>query len=117
MDNHEDDLCVCFHVSRQKICKYIRINRPQVVSQTTECFGAGTGCGWCIPFIEKIYESIMSDSEEKNPVLSQREYLARRLEYLKMARKSAEKPQPPEDVARKLPDQPESKGDLEEEIE
>lgn len=28
---------------------------PKVASQLSECLGAGTGCGWCRPFLEKMY--------------------------------------------------------------
>ena len=31
-------------------------NRPKVPSQLSQCGGAGTGCGWCIPFLKQIYQ-------------------------------------------------------------
>lgn len=43
----DDELCFCFHVSWRKILNYLRIHRVRHASELSECFGAGTGCGWC----------------------------------------------------------------------
>ncbi|MDA7979246.1 MAG: (2Fe-2S)-binding protein [Pirellulales bacterium] len=43
----DDNVCLCFHVSKRKILNFIRVHQPRVVSQISECEGAGTGCGWC----------------------------------------------------------------------
>ncbi|OYP35492.1 bacterioferritin-associated ferredoxin [Rhodopirellula sp. MGV] len=53
----EQDVCLCFHVSRRKIEKFIRTTKPRAVSQLSECYGAGTGCGWCRPFLERLWRS------------------------------------------------------------
>ena len=50
----DDDICYCFHVSMRKLVNFARRTRPKRPSQMTECLGAGTGCGWCIPFLVKI---------------------------------------------------------------
>ena len=50
----DDDICYCYHVSLRKLINYSRRERPGRPSQMTECLGAGTGCGWCIPFLLKI---------------------------------------------------------------
>ena len=52
-----DELCLCFHVSRRKVENFVRIEKPRRVGQLAECFGAGTGCGWCRPFLEKIFDA------------------------------------------------------------
>ena len=52
--NDDDELCLCFHVSRRKVVQFIRARRPVVASQLAECYGAGTGCGWCRPFLERL---------------------------------------------------------------
>jgi len=54
MEDH-DEVCLCFHVSLQKVKKFIRLTHPKVASRISECYGAGTGCGWCIPFLEKTF--------------------------------------------------------------
>ena len=50
----DDDICYCFHVSMRKLVNFARRTRPTRPSLMTECLNAGTGCGWCIPFLEKI---------------------------------------------------------------
>jgi bacterioferritin-associated ferredoxin len=52
-----DELCLCFHVTRRKVENYIRIERPQRVGQLAECYGAGTGCGWCRPFLQRLFDA------------------------------------------------------------
>jgi len=51
----DDDLCMCFHVSLRKVVNWIRINRPRKAGQISECFGAGTGCGWCRTRLEVLH--------------------------------------------------------------
>ena len=48
-------VCLCFRVSRRKLLQYLRLERPRVASQLSECDGAGTGCGWCIPYLKKLF--------------------------------------------------------------
>lgn len=76
------NVCVCFHVPQHKIVAFVRQTKPRVVSQLSECFGAGTGCGWCIPFLEKIFEALCNDpSASVDLGLSEKEYLERRRAY------------------------------------
>lgn len=53
--NLDDQICYCFHISRRKLVNWCRREQPRVASQLSECGGAGTGCGWCIPFLKKIF--------------------------------------------------------------
>lgn len=53
----DDELCLCFHVTRRKVENFIRVERPRRVGQLAECFGAGTGCGWCRPFLKRLFEA------------------------------------------------------------
>lgn len=55
----DDELCLCFHVSRRKVEQYVRARRPAVASQLSECYGAGTGCGWCRPFLRRLHQQIV----------------------------------------------------------
>ena len=52
----DDDICYCFHVTMRKLTNFSRRERPHPPSRMTECLNAGTGCGWCIPFLMKIAE-------------------------------------------------------------
>ena len=59
----DDEVCLCFHVTKRKVHQNIRVTRPEVASQLSECFGAGTGCGWCRPFLERIFSGEASPTE------------------------------------------------------
>lgn len=50
----DENICLCFHVSLRKVKKFIRLEKPVRASQISQCYGAGTGCGWCRPFLEKL---------------------------------------------------------------
>lgn len=56
-------LCYCFHITRRKLMNFIRLNRPKVPSQLSECGGAGTGCGWCIPFLKQLFQQAVQGGE------------------------------------------------------
>jgi bacterioferritin-associated ferredoxin len=73
----DDPLCYCFHISKRKIVNYIRVHRPKRASQLTDCGGAGTGCGWCIPFLKRCFEDGTSAGE-----LSREDYAAQRAAYI-----------------------------------
>ncbi|MDA1162847.1 MAG: (2Fe-2S)-binding protein [Planctomycetota bacterium] len=77
----DDTICYCFHVSQRKICNYIRINKLRRASQVSDCGGAGSGCGWCIPFIEKLFD----ESERRGEVqaISADEYARARGSYIR----------------------------------
>jgi bacterioferritin-associated ferredoxin len=52
----DDELCLCFHVTKRKVINFLRIERPARSGQLSECFGAGTGCGWCRPYLRRLFE-------------------------------------------------------------
>ncbi|MGB1930618.1 MAG: (2Fe-2S)-binding protein [Mariniblastus sp.] len=52
----DDPVCLCFHVTRRKVVNFIRIEKPSRPSQLSQCFGAGTGCGWCRKYLERLLE-------------------------------------------------------------
>ena len=74
----DDELCLCFHVTRRKVVQYIRAEKPTVASQLSQCYGAGTGCGWCRPFLQRL----MQENEPEKIDLPDKESYARdRREY------------------------------------
>ncbi len=78
---HPDDhVCLCFRVSLRKLRTYLRREKPRVPSQLSECLGAGTGCHWCVPFIEELHRQWVA-GEEPNLPESPEEYAARRLRF------------------------------------
>lgn len=57
----DDELCLCFHVTQRKVANYIRIEKPRRAAQLADCYGAGTGCGWCRPFLERMFTAAQSE--------------------------------------------------------
>src|SRR5215204_6071043 len=76
-------LCYCFHVSKRKVLNFIRREHPRVPSQLSECGGAGTGCGWCIPFLKQLHRQFQGGSETELDALSPEEYARRRAAYIR----------------------------------
>ena len=62
----DDMICYCFRVSQRKLVNFARRERPQRASQMSQCLDAGTGCGWCIPFLKRIQED--PDAFEANEI-------------------------------------------------
>ena len=105
--NLDDKVCYCFHVSRRKLVNWVRLNCPKVPSQLSECGGAGTGCGWCIPFLKQIFrqgtiaENQTVDTPEGELIddVTAEEYAAKRAEYVKSGKGTpppGAEPLPPE---------------------
>ena len=76
-------VCYCFHVTRRKLANFIRRERPRVASQLSECGGAGTGCGWCIPFLKQIFQDAGPGGGTDLEHLTAEEYEKRRAEYIR----------------------------------
>ncbi|QDU77909.1 BFD-like [2Fe-2S] binding domain protein [Bremerella volcania] len=79
--NPDDELCLCFHVTKRKVQNFCRIEKPRRASQLSECGGAGTGCGWCRPFLQRIFENQQQSKADELP--SAEEYQASRAEYIR----------------------------------
>lgn len=54
--DRDQEVCLCFHVSLRKLQAYLRNERPRHASQLSNCLGAGTGCGWCRPYLERLFQ-------------------------------------------------------------
>ncbi len=79
----DDKVCYCFHVSKRKILNYIRVHRPQRASQISECGGAGTGCGWCVPFLKRYFEEAAAGAGPTPDDVTPAEYEQRRENYIR----------------------------------
>lgn len=81
----DDELCLCFHVTRRKVENYLRVNRLVRASQLSECYGAGTGCGWCRPFLIRFYEAQQASLQgrESGDLPSAREYALGRAKHVR----------------------------------
>jgi len=76
----EDHVCLCFGVSLGKIRRYLRREDPPVASLISECLGAGTGCGWCVPFLKHLHAQHRAGERPDLRVSPQR-YAQGRLTY------------------------------------
>lgn len=78
----DDQICLCFHVSKRKILNFIRVHEPRVVSQISECGGAGTGCGWCRDTLARYFqEAKAGQAGEHDPTPEQ--YAISRAKYIR----------------------------------
>jgi bacterioferritin-associated ferredoxin len=57
----DDTVCFCFHVSLRKIETFCNVEKPQAASQISDCLSAGTGCGWCVPMLERIHKRMCGE--------------------------------------------------------
>ncbi|MEQ1903206.1 MAG: (2Fe-2S)-binding protein [Pirellulaceae bacterium] len=80
----DPEVCLCFHVHRRKILNWIRIERPKRAAQLSECYGAGTGCGWCRPYLEKMFNAAQANSDAATAELPDPEtYSKNRKQYIR----------------------------------
>ncbi len=84
----DDQVCYCFHVSKRKILNYIRKHQPRRATQISECGGAGTGCGWCVPYLKRYFQQAQKDGTvPTEPELTPAEYAQMRARYIEQGRK------------------------------
>jgi len=82
----DDELCLCFHVTKRKIVNYIRVERPQRPAQLSDCFGAGTGCGWCRKYLCRLFNADNRGGQlpAETPTVDQ--YAALRADYVRQGK-------------------------------
>jgi NAD(P)H-nitrite reductase large subunit len=79
----DDELCLCFHVTKRKVTNHIRIAKPRRASQLSECFGAGTGCGWCRPYLERLFEQAAAEGLVEADMPNAEDYARMRAQYIR----------------------------------
>jgi len=79
----DDELCLCFHVTQRKVANYLRIEKPRRVAQLSECYGAGTGCGWCRPFLERMFAAAQAGNAGTAELPGAAEYAHNRGNYVR----------------------------------
>jgi NAD(P)H-nitrite reductase large subunit len=81
----DDKICYCYNVSLRKLVNFARQRPLRRPSQMSDCLGAGTGCGWCIPVLKRIFEAAAdpagADTEPRIEGESE-DYAARRQDYI-----------------------------------
>ena len=81
--NLDDEICLCFHVTKRKIVNFIRVEKPRRISQISACFGAGTGCGWCRTMLQQYWEQAREGGEINADESSKEDYARGRAEYVR----------------------------------
>ena len=79
----DEELCLCFHVTKRKVQNFLKVEKPARPSQMSECFGAGTGCGWCRPFLVKMWEAAASQGELEADLPTAADYARERTTYVR----------------------------------
>jgi len=84
----DDNVCLCYRVSLQKIRAYLNEHDPSVASLLSECFGAGTGCQWCVPFLKSLHAQHQR-GETPDLRTSPEQYATARKDYQKTGSRDA----------------------------
>lgn len=80
----DDAVCLCFRVSKRKLLNFAARTSPKVASQLSQCGGAGTGCGWCVPYLRLLFrQHVEAKAAESQETLTAAEYAAARAAYVK----------------------------------
>jgi len=77
----DDQVCLCFHVSQRKIVNFCKRERPQAASRISECLSAGTGCGWCVPFLKQLHAQVLAGEAKPDLPVAPEEYARKRARY------------------------------------
>ena len=87
--NPDDHVCLCFHVSQRKVVNYCRREKPAVASLISECLSAGTGCGWCVPFLKSLHQQCRDGVEKPDLSHSPEEYAKKRAMFRATGKRDA----------------------------
>ena len=78
----DDELCLCFHVTKRKVVNFLRVEKPLRAGQLSECFGAGTGCGWCRAYLRRLFDESRGQIADPATELSPQDYARGRAKYV-----------------------------------
>ncbi len=96
----DSKVCYCFHVTKRKLFNFLRREKPRVASQLSQCGGAGTGCGWCVPFLKQLFQQAVEGGATEFERLTPAEYERLRAEYIRAGKGNpppGAEPLPPDD--------------------
>jgi NAD(P)H-nitrite reductase large subunit len=79
----DDEVCLCFHVTKRKLLNFIRVEKPRRAGQMSECFGAGTGCGWCRTTLKRYFDEAVSGGVTQADEPTAAEYAQQRAGYIR----------------------------------
>jgi bacterioferritin-associated ferredoxin len=79
----DDEVCLCFHVTKRKVLNFIRVEKPRRPAQLSECFGAGTGCGWCRAYLRHLFQEAAAGGVLKADEPTSEDYARERSKYVR----------------------------------
>ncbi|MGC3970055.1 MAG: (2Fe-2S)-binding protein [Pirellulales bacterium] len=79
----DDEVCLCFHVTKRKLQNFLRVEKPRRVAQMSDCFGAGTGCGWCRKYLRVMFDAHQAGSAASVEDPASGDYAKNRAEYIR----------------------------------
>lgn len=79
----DDEICLCFHVTKRKVVNFIRVEKPRRPGQLAECFGAGTGCGWCRTYLRRLFDQAVAGGQTSAVEPSPADYALERARYIR----------------------------------
>ena len=79
----DDELCLCFHVTKRKVVNFLRVEKPRRAGQLSECFGAGTGCGWCRTYLQRLFDEAAEQNAPPTEEPTAEEYATMRASYVR----------------------------------
>jgi NAD(P)H-nitrite reductase large subunit len=82
----DEEVCLCFHVTKRKLLNFLRVEQPRRAAQLSECFGAGTGCGWCRGYLRRLFEAHAAAGDQPPADPSFAEHTQGRAGYLREGR-------------------------------
>ena len=85
----DDHVCLCFRVSKRKVVSFCRREKPAVASLTSQCLAAGTGCGWCVPFLKQLHAQVLAEEPNPDLPLAPGQYAEQRASYRRTGRRDA----------------------------
>ena len=83
----DDQVCLCFRVTKRKVVGYCQREKPPVASLISECLGAGTGCGWCVPYLKRLHDQVSAGEENPDLPLTPETYALKRAAYNKTGKR------------------------------
>lgn len=79
----DDEVCLCFHVTKRKLVNFLRVEKPRRAGQLSECFGAGTGCGWCRSYLQRLFDEAVEGGATKRNDPTAEDYAKQRAAYVR----------------------------------
>ena len=76
-----DHICLCSVVSKRAAVVLCRQREQSVADLVRTCISIGSGCLWCVPYLELLHKQVMDGVEDPDIDMSAEEYARCRDNY------------------------------------